>query len=61
MADYVLVYAVNVTGIKLLQVLNVESYYGGAFMIIPMALLAFFLNRKYVFRRPEHFFQKYIF
>jgi putative flippase GtrA len=46
---YTLLYGINVAGIKLLQITSVEPYYGGAFMIIPMALLAFLLNRKYVF------------
>ena len=49
-AVYVLVYGVNVASIKLLQVLGVGPYYGGALLLLPMALLAFLLNRKYVFR-----------
>lgn len=51
LAVYGLVYGVNVTCIKLLQVLGVGPYYGGALLLLPMALLAFLLNRKYVFRR----------
>jgi len=46
---YGLVYGVNVTSLKLLYELGVEPYYGGAVLIIPMALLAFLLNRKFVF------------
>lgn len=48
-AVYVFVYGVNVTLLKLLYVLGVGPYYGGAALIIPMALLAFLLNRKFVF------------
>jgi putative flippase GtrA len=48
-AVYVFVYGVNVTLLKLLYVQGVGPYYGGAVLIMPMALLAFFLNRKFVF------------
>lgn len=48
-AVYALVYGVNVGLLKLLYVLGVGPYYGGAALIVPMALLAFSLNRKFVF------------
>lgn len=46
---YAFVYVVNVTLLKLLFMLGVGPYYGGAVLIIPMALLAFIFNRKFVF------------
>lgn len=48
-AIYVLVYGVNVILLKLLYVQGIGPYYGGAALIVPMALLAFFLNKKFVF------------
>ena len=49
-AVYVFLYGVNVTLLKLLYLLGLSLYFGGAVLLIPMALFAFFLNRKYVFR-----------
>lgn len=48
-AVYVFVYGVNVAFLKLLYMQGVGPYYGGAVLVIPMALLSFFLNRKFVF------------
>lgn len=50
-AVYVVVYAVNVSLLKLLYLFGVDPYFGGAALIAPMALLAFFLNRGFVFVR----------
>lgn len=47
---YALVYMVNVALLRLLKVLGVEPYLGGAILILPMAVLAFQLNRKLVFK-----------
>lgn len=46
---YVVIYCVNVLGVGALLRLNVNSYYGGLAMIIPLALLSYWLNSKYVF------------
>lgn len=46
---YVVVYVVNVLLLKLLGMWGIDAYWGGAFLIVPMALLAFILNAKFVF------------
>jgi putative flippase GtrA len=46
---YFLVYIVNVSLLKVLHDLGLDPYYGGAVLILPMALLAFSLNKRYVF------------
>lgn len=48
-ASYTIVYVVNVTGLKLLSLLGINPYYGGAVLILPMAALAFFLFKRFVF------------
>lgn len=46
---YVFVYVVNIALISVLSCLGLNAYLSGLFLAIPMALLAFFLNKKFVF------------
>ncbi len=46
---YIAVYAVNVLGVKILLYMGVSAYLSGAILIIPMALIAFILNTRFVF------------
>jgi putative flippase GtrA len=46
---YAIVYAVNVTTLKVLSLVGVDMYLGGALLLLPMAILAFFLNKAFVF------------
>jgi len=46
---YVLIYSINVTGIKAFSYFGVIPYISGAILIIPMAILAFLLNKRFVF------------
>lgn len=48
-ATYAIVYAINITGIKLLNILGMNAYFSGAILLLPMALLAFGLNKRFVF------------
>lgn len=48
-ATYIFVYAVNVTSLKFLTLIGVDVYYGGAALIFPMAVLAYILNKRFVF------------
>ncbi len=47
---YVVTYFCNIAGIKILFVMGFNYYYGGALMIPPMAILAFLLNKYWVFK-----------
>jgi putative flippase GtrA len=47
--SYVAIYFINAVGIKVLDDLGVAPYIGAAILVIPMALLAFILNRRFVF------------
>ncbi|WP_208603320.1 GtrA family protein [Caballeronia sordidicola] len=48
-ASYAVVYAANALGIKMMAQIGWPPYVGGAVMILPMAVLAFFLNKRFVF------------
>ncbi|MBP0633997.1 GtrA family protein [Cupriavidus sp. AcVe19-6a] len=47
--SYVVVYIVNAAGIKAFSLIEVTPYVGGAILILPMAALAFILNKRFVF------------
>lgn len=48
---YVLGYLLNVAGLRLLTGLGMSPYFAGAVLLLPMAILTFFLHKRYVFRR----------
>ena len=48
-ASYVVVYLANVFGIMLFERAGFLPQVGGALMLLPAAVLAFFLNKKFVF------------
>jgi putative flippase GtrA len=48
-ACYVVVYVVNVVGVRALDVFGVAPYLGAAILLLPMAVLSFILNRIFVF------------
>jgi putative flippase GtrA len=49
-AVYVIVYCVNLTGLWLLNRAGVDSYTAGLVTLLPSALLAYLLNKVFVFR-----------
>lgn len=49
---YVFVYGVNVAALAALLRLGVSAYIGGLLLILPLALLAYYLSARYVF--PAH-------
>lgn len=46
---YAFVYGVNVVGIEAFCRLGFTPYWGGALLVLPMAVLAFFLQKRFVF------------
>jgi putative flippase GtrA len=48
-ASYAVVYLVNTAGIKVFTELGCAPYIGGALLILPMAIFAFILNKRFVF------------
>lgn len=48
-AVYALLYVCNLVVVSLLLQLGLSAYVAGALMLLPMAILAFFLNQKFVF------------
>lgn len=48
-ATYAIVYAVNVSALKLLSLVGIDMYFGGALLLLPMAILAYVLNKRFVF------------
>lgn len=49
-AGYGVVYGTNVVGIAALKLLGVEPYLAGMALIVPMALLSFVINNRFVFK-----------
>lgn len=47
---YCVVYALNVGLLKVLNLLGFNMYAGGAMLLLPMALVSYFLNSRLVFR-----------
>lgn len=52
-ASYSVIYIVNLSGLKLLTLMGVDPYYGGALLILPMAALAFILFKRFVFAHGQ--------
>lgn len=46
---YAIVYLANITGIKVFSNHGLAPYISGAILIVPMAALAFLLNKRFVF------------
>jgi putative flippase GtrA len=47
--SYVVVYCINVIGIKSFFSIGVTPYISGAILILPMAILAYMFNKRFVF------------
>jgi len=47
---YVVVYLVNVLGLSLLSAAKIPPWLGGLLLILPCAMLSYFLNSRFVFR-----------
>lgn len=48
---YIIVYFANVLGVKLLLLTGLNSLAAGAICLLPVALLSFFLNKYFVFKK----------
>lgn len=46
---YTIIYLLNILFLKILKSYNFDIYLAGALLIIPMAMLSFILNKKFVF------------
>ncbi len=51
---YGVVYLVNVAAVAVLVRLGLNAYVSGLVLIVPLALLAYHLNSRFVFNRNEH-------
>jgi putative flippase GtrA len=49
-AGYGVVYGANVAGIAALKLVGVDPYLAGLALIVPMALLSFVINNRFVFK-----------
>lgn len=49
---YCIVYLVNLGGVRLLLGSGLNVYAANAIMLVPLSLLAFILNRQWVFNKP---------
>ena len=48
---YVIVYMVSVVCMRVMSLIGVSLYYGGALLILPMAALGYILNKRFVFNK----------
>jgi putative flippase GtrA len=46
---YVIIYFINIAGIQAFSYIGIGPYIGGAILILPMALLGYILNKRFVF------------
>jgi putative flippase GtrA len=47
---YVIVFVLNVIGLKILHSFGINSYIAGAMLILPLSLVAYVLNKSFVFK-----------
>ena len=47
---YTVVYFMNTLALKVFKMYEVDLYLGGALVLLPMAVLSFLLNKKFVFK-----------
>lgn len=47
--SYIIIYLINVIGVEAFSHIGVAPYISGAILIAPMAVLAFILNKRFVF------------
>ena len=47
--SYTLIYFINVAGIKAFSYIGVTPYIGAAILILPMAVIAYMFNKRFVF------------
>lgn len=48
-ATYAVIYFINASGVGLFSNIGLTPYVGGAILILPMAVLAYILNKRFVF------------
>ena len=53
-AVYAATYMVNVSGLKLFSIYNANMYLAGAVLVLPVALLGYVLQKKFVFGGTEN-------
>ncbi|MFA5879962.1 MAG: GtrA family protein [Candidatus Margulisiibacteriota bacterium] len=51
---YVITFLTNIGMLKIFNIFHVSNYLAGAILIFPIALLAFFLNKKFVFNHKNN-------
>ncbi|VVE74119.1 hypothetical protein PAN31117_04851 [Pandoraea anapnoica] len=51
--SYCVVYVVNVSGVRLFMLAGIAPAVGGALLLLPMALLAYLLNKRFVFHHVK--------
>lgn len=49
-AVYSIVFLVNLAGLKIFSSVGIDPYFGGALLVLPMAALAYILNKTFVFK-----------
>lgn len=49
-AVYAVIYVLNVLGLMFFNILHISNYIAGAVLILPLGILAFVLNKKFVFQ-----------
>lgn len=47
---YVIIYLINTISLRIFNIYNFDMYSAGAFLLFPMALLSFILNKTFVFK-----------
>ena len=53
-AVYVFTYLLNISLLTIFNFMNINMYLAGALLLLPVAIIAFMLNRRLVFKEVEH-------
>jgi len=47
---YIILYLINVIGLRISEILEFNLYISGAVLVFPLALISFYLNKNFVFK-----------
>lgn len=50
---YTVIYIVNISFLRIFKTLSVNMYIAGGILVLPLAILSFILNKKYVFKERK--------
>ena len=50
---YIIIYVLNIVGLKIFNIIKINMYLAGMLLIFPMAIISFILSKKFVFKKEK--------